>query len=238
VEHIIVLFADTLLAIDRFLQQRLRNAVVDFDELWTDPAGRLAREEVVIGPLRRYAVATALGTFAGLLLPCGLVFQSLDQPHARPGPPALAEQVLLVAGVCVPPLLGIGLFWHWLRGGEMVLRRDGVVLRFRSNLVFCPWELFQADGDPWPLDRSRLALPVWPPAVADVVHGRGDAIQATGRQVRTRPLYFRADHQVVLRDLYAVRLTDLGPLLLHLGRNLGATRPAAPFVQGQGRSAV
>jgi len=59
VEHLfLLLFVDGLLAADRALQKRARKAIPDFDALWDDPAAELARREVVLGPLRRYAVST------------------------------------------------------------------------------------------------------------------------------------------------------------------------------------
>jgi hypothetical protein len=100
------------------------------------------------------------------------------------------------------------------------------VLRYRRRLVHCPWSLFRADGAPWKKDRSHLVLPVWPPAVEEVVQGKGIAIRATGREVRTKQFYFLSAREAVVADLYAVRLDDLGELLLHFGQALGLSPPS------------
>lgn len=215
-------FADLLLGIDRFLQKRARRAIPDFDKLWEDPAGVLGRGEVVIGPIRRYAVATVLGLVAGFALSCGFALSELERPQRRaPADRPPHEQVLILVSFFTPPVVAVGLLLYVLRGGEMRLRPDGVVLRYHRRLVFCPWSLFQAEGEPWKKDRSHLVLPVWPPALDEVVQGRGDAVRATGRDVRTKQLYFLSKREAVLADLYAVRLDDLGDLLLHLGQTLG-----------------
>jgi hypothetical protein len=229
VEHLfLLLFVDGLLALDRFLQKRSRRAIPDFDALWDNPAAELADREVVIGPLRRYAVSTVLGIVAGFAISCGFALNDLDRRGPRPAaPPPAHEVALALVGFFAPPVIAVGLFLHFLRGGELVLRADGVVLRYRRTLVYCPWALFAAPGEGWKPDRAHLILPVWPPAVADVVQGRDDAIQATGMAVRSKPLSFQSGREAVLADLYSVRLEDVGELLLHLGHKLGAAPPSA-----------
>jgi len=116
---------------------------------------------------------------------------------------------------------------HFLRGGELVLRAEGVVLRHRRTMVYCPWALFAAPGEGWKPDRGHLVLPVRSAAVAEVVQGHDDAVRATGMAVRTTPLFFQSGREAVLGDLYAVRLEDVGELLLHVGRKLAAVPPSA-----------
>jgi hypothetical protein len=228
IEHFLILrLVDTLLELDRFFQRGVRSGVPGIEQLLQDPQGLLMWEEIVIRPRRSYAVATVLGSLVGCLCPCGFLFYNLDQPgHQFGGPAPWHTQVLLLTTVLLGPLTMIVLLSHWLRGGEMVLRVNGVVLRYRKDRVFCPWALFQAPGEPWKRSAERLVLPVWPTAVPGVVHSRGDAVVATGRDVHTRQLYFRPDGQAVMRDLYCVRLGDLAGLLVRLGALLGRTHPA------------
>jgi hypothetical protein len=228
-EHFIVKYLiECVLDIDYVLQRRLRYAVPDFDELWRDPANRLRRGEVIIGPLRHYAVAIMLGGMFGLIVTFVGLFASADAWHPQRGQAPFSKTEVLFTGLVAVPLLVFALFWHFLRGGEMIIRPEGVVLRYRKTKVFCPWTLFQEEGKPWKRDMSRWVLPTWPPAVAGVVQGRGNVVIATGRAVRTSPFYFRTDGQVTLRNLYAVRLEELAVLLSLLGKKLGPRLPMTP----------
>jgi hypothetical protein len=49
-------------------------------------------------------------------------------------------------------------------------------------------------------------------------------VRATGLDVRTKQLYFLSNREAVIADLYAVRLDDVGDLLMHLGQTLGQYR--------------
>src|SRR5262249_13571557 len=158
------------------------------------------QQEVRIGPLHRYAVATVFGIPLGFLLPCGFIAYQLDHPPPHFGPPPLHERILFVASLIVGPLIAITILWHLLRGGEMILRPGGALLRYRKNTVFCPWTVFQEEGQPWKRDGNRWALPTWPPALAGVIHGRESIVVATGRDVRTKALTIDVDGQVVLRN--------------------------------------
>jgi hypothetical protein len=106
------------------------------------------------------------------------------------------------------------------------------VLRYRRDRVFCPWVVFQNAAKAGQLHADLWAILVLPRDSAGVVHARNDMVIDTGQTVRTRQLYFRANSQMVLRDLYAVRLGPLLDLLLHLGRSLG---PDLPPVTPPGR---
>jgi hypothetical protein len=221
----VALFADTVLALDRRLQRRLESVIPHLAELQNYPQERLKQQDVLIRSRRRYAVATVLGGAVGFLIPCGFVFYRLDHPRPQMGP--LPEAILVLASFLAGPLIAILWLSHWLRGGEMVLRPVGVVLRYRRDRVFCSWAVFQNAVKAQQLRADLWAVVVWPPASAGVVHTRNDTVIDTGETVRTRQLYFRANSQMVLRDLYAVRLGPLLDLLLHLGRSLG---PDLPFV--------
>ncbi|HKI31060.1 MAG TPA: hypothetical protein VKA46_04285 [Gemmataceae bacterium] len=227
-EHLLILlFIDLVVAIDRGLQKPLRSMVPSDDPLWYDPEGRLAREEVVIGPRRSYAVSAVLGVLVGCVFSCGFAFYQLEHPRAQRGPLPWPELVLFVAALLLPPVLGFGLFWHWLRGGRLVLRPTGVLFGYRKDRVFCPWALFQVPEDSWWMKERRFFLLAWPPAVPSVVHVRADTVVARGEEVCTKPLYFRRNGELVLRDLYAVRLDQVGGLLLHLGQQLGPKQKLA-----------
>jgi hypothetical protein len=110
---------------------------------------------------------------------------------------------------------------HWLRGGSAVLREEGVEFVYRRRSVFCPWALFQAPGSPYQPDHKRVILPAndaIPVAEAD---SEGNVSARPAADVKCPPLAACADGQIALADLYEVRLSEFGELLLHLGRLLG-----------------
>ncbi len=231
VEHLLFAVAvDIILAIDRFFQRRLRSAVPDHDELWNESETLLERQDVVIGPMRCYAQAVVLGLLCGFALSCGWVFYRIDKPMV--GDAARIDRVLLLGAVFVVPLLGIGFFWHWLRGGVMVLRRHGVVLRYRNQRVYCDWSVFHTSLAANQKKGNRWYMPINTSAVYGVIQSRLNSVIACGREVRTYPLYFRSDGHMVMRDVYAVRFADLAALLLHLGRRLGTKTPARMLEAG------
>jgi hypothetical protein len=146
-EHfLIVWFVDALLALDRFAQRRLRSGVPRIDELWEDAQRVLNWQDITIRPRRSWAVATALGGLVGCLCPCGLFFYTIDRPDQQFRPLPWYTQVVLLGTALVGPASAILLISHWLRGGEMILRADGVLLRYRRDRVYCPWAVFSG---PW-----------------------------------------------------------------------------------------
>src|SRR5438552_1621094 len=145
----IIGLVDTVLAIDRLWRTRLRSILPDTDELWTDPQGRLARQPIVIGPRRRYAVATVMGLFVGCIVCCGILGY-WDEYPGRVQRLAPRTKVVLMLGVpVVVSLIVAGFISHLLRGGELILRPAGLVLRYRKDRVFCPWALYQEPRGSW-----------------------------------------------------------------------------------------
>jgi hypothetical protein len=224
-EYLVVLVIDAVLAIDRLFRRRLQSVVSEFDELWNEPKSLLERREIMIGPRRPYAVATVLGGMIGLLLPCGLMFYLFDHPLPRFGPALIVVRISFLAALLGAPLMAIGLFCHWLRGGEMVLRVEGVLLRYRKDCLFYPWAVFERQEK---LTGERCVIRPWSPAVPGVIHGRGNTVIAAGPAVRTKQFYFRPEGRIILRDLYAVPLGPLVGLLLRVGRILGSGQPLTP----------
>jgi hypothetical protein len=228
-EHGLILLIEAILAIDRKLQKPLREVVPELPRLRADPRAVLGEGEVVLGPRRAYAVAGVLGMLAGVVVLVGFVVSALDRPRNQPVEP----WYFAAAGVCVvvTAAAGAALMLHWLRGGSAVLREEGVEFIYRGRSAFAPWALFQAPGSPYQPDHKRLILPandLTPVAEGDY---EGNVTARPAAEVKTPPLAGCADGQVVLADLYEVRLPELGELLLHLGRQLGDA-PDGPDAAG------
>ena len=225
----IFLFAELVIWIDRLFEKSLQRVLPDLERLRADPAAVLDEGPLTIGPARRYGTGVALGLLAsgpGLLIAL-LVFVALVDPPQGPPNRSPAIQATLGALLVGVPLGSIWLVLRWLRGGHLVLHRQGVELRYRRWTVFCPWELFDRDGLPEQQRRDRLRLPIAPAAVPYVVATRRDGYcLPEGQLIRTRQFRLCSPNEAVLIALYEVRLAEIGPLLLHLGRILGPTSKA------------
>jgi hypothetical protein len=218
-EHGLILLIEAILAIDRRLQKPLRQVVPDLSQLRADPHAALSDGELVIGPRRPYAVAAVLGVVAGLIVLAGFVVSGLDRPRNRPVEP----WYYTAAGVCVVVTIAAGtaMLLHWLRGGSAILRRQGVEFVYRGRTVFCPWALFQTSGLPYHPDHKRVILPANDAIPVALTDDEGNVAACPAADVKAKPVAACAEGQVVLADLYEVRLGEFGELLLHLGRHLG-----------------
>jgi hypothetical protein len=223
-EHFVILFVDALLAIDSYFQKRIETVIPDLDALRENPGAYLTREDVVIGPRRYHALAVVIGGMIGITFSCGFCISRLDVPRQQPGPLPFPEQLLAVTSLVLPPIAAIALCWYWLRGGEIVLRPNGVVLRYRSDRVFCPWGVFVSAERPQ-YRKDRCALSPFPAAVAGIVYGRGNVVFATGYDVRAKLLRFNSGRLMVMRNMYAVRLKEILALLEHLAALLAESAP-------------
>ncbi len=227
-EHLLLFVVDSVVVIDRRFRKRLRSVVPDLEELLQDPAGFLERQSVTIGPWRRYLAATILGIMTGLLLSCGFTFYRLDHPRPQGGPLPWGERVLFLTSLGVSPLLCIAFFSHWLRGGVMILRSAGVVLRYRNVSVFIPWAFWQQVDHCRKLTAmSWLVLGESLPTSA-ITHSQSGTVIAVGPEINTKPLEFQKDGQLIVREWYAVRLEELFGLLAQIAVSM---KPAPPSMR-------
>jgi hypothetical protein len=195
----------------------LRQFLPDVDEFLLDPASYLGAAPVEIGPRRAYGLAALFGAFgAACLAGCAVSGNWHD------------ERLLLGIGL----LLGASVWLGWslrLRGHALLLRPDGVEVRYREATIWCPWALFNADGAPIVPqgDDPRVAviLPVSPQAVPFVELRRHEAPVAHGIEIKEHFFRFTAPDQLVLSARYEVAASDLGTLLLQLGNRLGRQLP-------------
>jgi hypothetical protein len=197
--------------------QSLRQLLPEVDEFLLDPAGYLGAAPLEIGPRRAFGLA-ALFAVAGaaFLVAAGVSGNWHD------------ERLLLGAGL----LIGASVWLGWslrLRGHSLLLRPDGVEVRYRDTSVWCPWALFNVDGAPIVPEgndpRVAVILPVSPEAIPFVELRRNESPVAHGRQVRAPQFRFTGGDQVVLGAQYSLAASDLGLLLLQLGSRLGRRLP-------------
>jgi hypothetical protein len=227
----IIVLAESLSEGDQQYRKPLKNVIPHYNALIDDPRSYLDAQEVRIKPGNRVGIALALGGMLGFIFSCGTlagVFADFPRIGKRPWPEQLGIWLLMLSG----PVLTIGVFLYWLRGGEITLYTDRIEFRFRHRVVTCPWRLFNVRGDPAWLDSWTLAMPVNRQAIREVnLLSHGDVVE-TGRDIDSKQFRFRADSreritnkldipEIALRDLYQAKLMEIGGLLLILGSKLG-----------------
>jgi hypothetical protein len=196
--------------------QPLARLVPDLEDLLHDPRSYLGREPVVIGPRRMYGLFW-LFALAGVAF---LAYFALAKRDTE----ALALGIAMLVGSSV------WLLWSLLlRGHSLTLHADGVEVCYRDMAVWCPWALFNVDGQAFVPEadspRVGLTLPVAPDAVPFIELRLHGAVVAHGVEVKARQLQLAASDEVVLPARYEVRADELGELLLLLGRRLGRELP-------------
>lgn len=197
--------------------QSLHRVVADLEELVENPRAYLAEGPLRIGPRQMYGLAFLFG-FAGsaFLLSCVV----LGQPDG--------ERLALGIGL----LVGASVWLGWslmMRGHSLVLHPEGIEIKYRETTVWCPWALFNVDGQAFVPDadspRVGLTLPAAPEAIPFVELRRDDTPIAHGAEIKARQWLFLGAHTVVLPARYEVMAGELGELLLLLGRRLGRQLP-------------
>jgi hypothetical protein len=240
VEHGILYLIHLILWLDHRTQRPLAQVIPHLDDLRRDPATYLAAESVVIEPFRRRALGVLLGLLLalGLWVLCIMALQLLFPVAPRV---ILRRRLLLGLALILPLTLLAGCVWlmfRWLRGGEMRLTRDGVELLYGNQTFYCPWSLFNKEGQVFIPDPSWFHLPVHPEAVPFVRLVRDDQVVASGLQIKTRPLEFKSSHQAIFRAFYAADAHELATLLLELGRKLGTKLPDGRYPDNSRANAV
>jgi hypothetical protein len=204
--------------------QQLASVVPDLESLLEAPAEYLKAGAVRIGPRRMYGLAAAFA-LPGILLVVSFVV-AINADPGREG--HYLERLALGVGL----LLGALVWLSWsllLRGHELILYPEGVEVRYRGSVVWCPWALFNSGSTPHVPDTDSpllgLTLPINPEAIPYVELRREDTPIAHGSQVKARQLVFVSPTEVMLPARYAVVAGQLGGLLLQLGQKLGRQLP-------------
>ncbi len=220
-----------VLAVDGLFERSLLKVVPDLENVLFDPHESLRGRDIAIGPARKYGTLFAWLVLVGLVGGAALALMTgLVLNGGKPGPGGFPFlfQVLAIPWLVflVTVMLLIG---RRVRGGEMVLAERGVELRYRGTAVFCAWEVFHTEGQPFGPDTDQVILPVAAGAVPLVQARRHDSLVAEGLQVNTRQFRFRSAREAVLQSLYEVNALELAKVLLHLGRVLGKPVQGTPL---------
>jgi hypothetical protein len=181
--------------------------IPNYADLLQRPHDTLAGQEVRIGPAPRYGIAL----FATLLAPVVPLF-------------FLRSWDWQAAGIAWAVGAAFGVLLLLAPGTSLVLRKDGVEFRERNRVVWCPWALFDAPGNPFTSEGGALSLPVAARAVPYVELRKDDLPVAHGMQIKRGTFRFPSADRVVLTGSYEIDAQALGGLLLRLGRTLG-TKP-------------
>jgi hypothetical protein len=204
--------------LDGLSERSILAAVPDLENLLLHPSRLRAGREVVIGPARRYGSVLVLSLFTAFITWFLTVFIAVlfgPRPWGRHMGWFLLGSFLLLQVTLFLLIARI------LRGGQMVWSGRGIELRYRSQVVFCPWSVFHTPGQPFSPGRGQVVLPVLPAAVPLVEARRHGQLMAEGIRVVTPQLWFRSPREMTLRAFYEVNTLELGKVLLHLGRLLG-----------------
>jgi hypothetical protein len=216
---------------DALFRRSVAKVIPRFQRLVDHPADYLSAEDVRIGPCIRWVTCIVFGTVLGLIFSCGIAFSALraDKPVAhRP----TEDQVQFWLVVASGPLIVSVALLYWLRGGELVLRRDGIEFRFRRRVVVCSWAFFDTPSEPEWLDKFTLAMAVNSNAINGAKLYVDCAESSIGQRINTLQFRFRPPGtnpitikeglpEVALRDLYSARLNEIGSMILILSRELG-----------------
>jgi hypothetical protein len=195
----------------------LERFIPDVDEFFLDPAAYLKAGTVEIGPRKAYRLAALFGAFGiAFLVACAVSGAWRD------------ERFLLGIGL----LIGAVVWLAWslrMHGHSLLLRPDGVEVRYRDTVVWCPWALFNTTGHPiipeGDSPQVAIILPVVEEAVPFVELRRNETPVAYGSQIKVPQFRFSGADQVILSARYEMAANDLGALLLRLGGRLGRSLP-------------
>ena len=220
-EHLLIYLIHFILWLDRQWHKPLKKVVPDLEELLDQPQLTLARQELVIGPMKRWASSITLGLVLTGILGCiwyvGLLL-IVDKRWGANFTPG--ETLAFWAGILAIGFFMILLMFRFLRGGEITLQSEGVEFRYGQSKAFCPWSLFNAVGNPFQPSDDRLMLPIDSSAIPFVLAYQEDMLVSQGVKIRTKMIRFKSRNLALLKALYEVKIDELGKLFLRIGREL------------------
>jgi hypothetical protein len=196
----------------------------DLAELANNPAERLAKGPVVIGPMRTSRAYA--GAILAVLL-CGwTIVSGINDWNEQMGKKGVAIGVLLLVALVwgISRLRGV-------RHSQLTFDLNGVEFQNANSRLTCPWGLFNAVGAPVQSTMPHaITMPINPAAISLLSLKRADLTQESGTDVKSSEFKFaKTPDSVELSLLCAVDTLTIGQLLLSSGRALstpdGAGRP-------------
>ncbi len=223
-EHLLFhLVIEAIQAIDRKMQRPLHKAVPELAELRANPAEFLRRTPVTFGPRKRRVLATVIGFLIGSVVVALLLWAFTKMPKAKEVDPW--RVVGVIVSFVVVGFVSRSVALRLLHGGSVTLRLQGAEFTQDDTSLFLPWDLLHTAGALFEADHKSVVLPINPtiPVALGNEEGR---VQAVMPNELDTPFAQFGDGQVALKDLYDVRLSELGALLFDLGLRLGVPRNA------------
>lgn len=191
----------------------LIEVVPELEQLATDPRRYLLQGPLLFGPRRYWGLAAIFGV-PGLIILALWWVQPTEYER-------LALGIALLIGAAIWLVFSLGSAGH-----SLFLGPDGVEIRYRDTVVYCPWDLFDVDGEVWTAagqehPTAGVTVPISPAAVPMVVWRRGVVELGRGMKIRAPQAWLLSAHELVLPGRYELRSEDVGKLLLLLGTRLG-----------------
>jgi len=214
-----------IFGLERLFKQAVRRAIPELDELRARPAEVLAKNEICIGPSRRYVIGPLVGLLVGTMFSLVLLGWRIEQ--VGEGPIPVEEKRLRLVLYIAPVVFASALFICFLRGGELTMAREGVSFRLRRVMVFCPWPVFGSAGDVATSGPLAVFIPVPREAIELLQEEVDGDLVAHGKRVNAKQLRpTRNRCGLVIRDLYAVRVDQVARLLIEIGSKLAPPTPS------------
>ncbi|MBX7106616.1 MAG: hypothetical protein K1X57_21250 [Gemmataceae bacterium] len=222
-EHLLFhLIVEGIQALDRKLQKPLHRAVPELGRLKANPRDYLRQAPVVIAPRKRQFLSVVIGLIAGFV-----VVAVMGYFYAKARKPAPLDAVR-IAGVVFSfvtvAFVARSFALYALRGGTMTLRLEGVEMSHDEASLFLPWDLFFASGALFEADQKNVVLPINPSVPVAVTKDNEErSVQAVlPGELGESPFVDCDEGQLSMKDLYEVRVAELGALVHELGQRLGA----------------
>jgi hypothetical protein len=221
-EHVLIhIIVETIQALDRKLQRPVHRVIPDYASFKADPHAYLAQATVVFGPRRRHVLATVIGAVAATAVVLLLYFAFTHMP--KPKQPDWSRMIGIAVTFVVVTLVGRALALRLLPGGTMTLTAKGVAMTYGENLLFVPWDVLQATGNVFEPDHKIVVLPI-NPSIPVALTGPDEEVTAVLPYDLELPQAEASDYnQLALKDLYEVRIGEVGALLRDLGLRLGTS---------------
>lgn len=225
-EHVLIhLIVESIQALDRKLQRSVARAIPDYANFKADPQQYLDQNTVTFGPRRRHVLALVIGAVFATAVVLLLVFAFTHMP--KPQKPDLSRMIGVIATFVVVALVVRSIAMRLLPGGTLTLTSKGVALAYGDNLLFLPWDVLQATGNVFEPDHKIVVLPINPQIPVGVTGPDGEVTAVLPYDLELPQAEASDYNQLALRDLYEVRIGEVGALLRDLGLRLGAVDQAA-----------
>lgn len=221
-EHLLVhLVLETIYTLDRKLQRPLSKVIPDYPAFQADPPRYLSQNQVTFGPRRRHVLAIVIGLAASTGVTLLLFFAFRHMPK-----PVKQDEWIRWVGVglsfIVVAYVVRTIALKLMPGGSLTLTKAGVALVYGEQTLFLPWDVLQATGGVFEPDHKLVVLPINPSVPVGVTNPDGEVTAVLPEELEMPQAESSDYSQLALKDLYEVRIGEVGELLRDLGLRLGS----------------